>query len=37
MPALQLFGLLNLFKADNAGVIYARREVLGSIHIWEAL
>lgn len=37
VTALQLLSLLDLFKAYNAGIIDARRQILRGIHIWQPL
>ena len=37
MSALQLLCLGNLFKTDDAGIIYTRRQISRSVHIWKFL
>ena len=37
VTALQLLGLLDLFKAYDAGIIDARRQILRGIHIRQPL
>jgi hypothetical protein len=37
MSALELLGLLDLFQADDAGVVNTGRQVLGCVHVREPL